>query len=126
MATPKTDEFIDVVIHPRYKDNIGRYMQVVRNVAIDESPTTLQARLMFLEQQLQRPAHRANAAMRLEAIGDDQAKQILKQGLASNDPEVRFYAAEALAYLDDTAAVGRAGRRCPQRTGVPRERAGRA
>ena len=43
--------------------------------------------------------------MRLEAIGDDQAKQIFKQGLGSNDPEVRFYAAEALAYLDETAAV---------------------
>jgi hypothetical protein len=29
----------------------------------------------------------------------------LKQGLATSDPEVRFYAAEALAYLDDTAAA---------------------
>ena len=44
--------------------------------------------------------------MRLEAIGDDQSKQILKQGIGSKDPEVRFYSAEALAYLDDTSAVG--------------------
>jgi hypothetical protein len=43
--------------------------------------------------------------MRLEAIGDDEAKAILKKGLAINDPEVRFYAAESLAYLDETAAV---------------------
>ena len=45
VATPKTGEFIDVVIHPRYKDNVARYMQVLRNVAINESPTALQARL---------------------------------------------------------------------------------
>lgn len=106
VATPKTGEFIDVVIHPRYHDNIGRYMQVLRSVAVDESATALQARLMFLEQQLGDPLTSANAAMRLEAIGDDEAKHILKQGVGSNDPEVRFYAAEALAYLDDTAAVG--------------------
>ena len=82
VATPKTDEFIDVVIHPRYKDNVGRYMQVLRNVAINESPTSLQARLMFLEQQLSDPLTAASAAIRLEAIGNDQAKEILKQGIA--------------------------------------------
>jgi flagellar basal body P-ring protein FlgI len=106
VATPKTGEFIDIVLHPRYHDNTGRYMQILRSVAINESPHSLQSRLMFLEQQLGDPLTSANAAMRLEAIGDDQSKQILKQGLGSNDPEVRFYAAEALAYLDDTAAVG--------------------
>jgi hypothetical protein len=60
---------------------------------------------MFLEQQLSDPLTAANAAIRLEAIGDDEAKSILNKGTTSTDPEVRFYAAEALAYLDDTAAV---------------------
>src|SRR5205823_15065839 len=55
VATPKTPQFIDIVVHPRYKDNVGRYMQVLRNVAINESPTSLQARFMFLEQQLGDP-----------------------------------------------------------------------
>jgi flagellar basal body P-ring protein FlgI len=105
VATPKTDEFIDLLIHPRYKDNIGRYMQLVHHVAINETPAERQARLLFLEQQLGDPLTSATAAMRLEAIGDDQSKIILKKGLATNDAEVRFYAAEALAYLDDTAAV---------------------
>jgi flagellar basal body P-ring protein FlgI len=105
VAIPKTNEFIDIAVHPRYHDNIARYMQVLRNVAIDESPTALQARMLFLEQQLSDPLTSASAAMRLEAVGDDQAKQILKQGLSANDKEVQFYAAEALAYLDDTAAV---------------------
>jgi hypothetical protein len=105
VAIPKTDEFIDVLIHPRYADNVARYIQIVRSIAIDESPTSLQARLLFLEQQLSDPLTTANAAMRLEAIGSDEAKDVLKQGIASTDPEVRFYGAEALAYLDDTAAV---------------------
>jgi flagellar basal body P-ring protein FlgI len=105
VATPKTDEFIDLLIHPRYKDNVPRYMQLVHNIAISEPATERQARLLFLEQQLGDPLTAASAAVRLEAIGDDQAKEILKQGLAVNDSEVRFYAAEALAYLDETAAV---------------------
>ncbi|MEX0642920.1 MAG: flagellar basal body P-ring protein FlgI [Pirellulales bacterium] len=105
VATPKTDEFIDLVIHPRYKDNVARYMQLVANLAIDETAGQRQDRLQFLEQQLRDPLTSATAAMRLEAIGDDQAKEILRHGVASTDLEARFYAAEALAYLDDTAAV---------------------
>jgi flagellar basal body P-ring protein FlgI len=105
VATPKTDEFIDLLIHPRYKDNISRYIQLVHNVAINEAPADRQARLMFLEQQLGDPLTSATAAMRLEAIGDEEATAILKKGLATGDAEVRFYAAESLAYLDETAAV---------------------
>src|SRR5262249_42179202 len=105
VANPKTSEFIDIVLHPRYHDNVGRYMQVLRNVALDDQPTLLQARLEFLGQQLNSPITAANAAMRLEAIGDDEAKQTLKHALTVNDKEVQFYAAEALAYLDDTNAV---------------------
>jgi flagellar basal body P-ring protein FlgI len=106
VATPKTGEFIDVIIHPRYKENVGRYMQVLRNVTINESPTSLQARLIFLDQQLADPLTSASAAVRLEAIGDEQAKEVLRHGIGSNDLEAKFYAAEALAYLDDTSAVG--------------------
>jgi flagellar basal body P-ring protein FlgI len=105
VATPKTDEFIDLLLHPRYKDNIARYIELVHNIAINEVPVERQARLLFLEQQLADPLTAANAAVRLEAIGDDEAKRILKQGILVDDPEVRFYAAEALAYLDETAAV---------------------
>jgi hypothetical protein len=105
VATPKTDEFIDLLIHPRYKENIARYVQLVQNVAINESPTERQARMLFLEQQLSDPLTSASAAIRLEAIGDDQTQEVLERGLAIDDVEVRFYAAEALAYLDQTAAV---------------------
>jgi flagellar basal body P-ring protein FlgI len=105
VATPKTDEFIELAMHERYKDNVGRYMQAVRNIAISESARDLQDRLQLLEHQLADPLTAARAAIRLEAIGGDQPVEILTGGLQSPDPEVRFYAAEALAYLDETAAV---------------------
>ena len=82
IATPKTDEFIELKLHPRYKDNVGRFMRVIRNLAIREIPAARQARLMLLENQLLDPLTTAIAAVRLEAIGDDQAIEILKKGLA--------------------------------------------
>ncbi|HEY4234956.1 MAG TPA: flagellar basal body P-ring protein FlgI [Lacipirellulaceae bacterium] len=105
VATPKTDEFIDLIIQPRYKDNVARYIRIVRNISVNESPHELQDRLLLLEHQLADPLTAANAAIRLEAIGNEQAIGILNQNVAATDPEVRFYAAEALAYLDQTSAV---------------------
>lgn len=105
VATPKTDEYIELAVHPRYKDNINRYMRVVRSVAINETPTKQLERLKLLREQLLDPVTAETAALRLEAIGGDQAIEILQEGIKSSDLEVRFYAAEALAYLDVTEAV---------------------
>lgn len=105
VATPKTDEFVELEVHPRYKDNVGRYMRVVRNIAVSESPDQLQSRLLLLRSQLLDPVTAATAALRLEAIGNQEAIEILQEGTGQEDPEVRFYSAEALAYLDQTTAV---------------------
>jgi hypothetical protein len=105
VATPKTDEYIELAIHPRYKDNIGRYMRVVRSVAVRESAQQRLDRIKLLHDQLLDPVTSETAAMRLEAIGGDEAIAILKEGALASDPEVRFYSAEALAYLDVTEAV---------------------
>jgi hypothetical protein len=50
------------------------------------------------------PASSARAALKLEAIGND-AIDILREGLKSSSDEVRFYTAEALAYLDQEEAA---------------------
>jgi hypothetical protein len=104
VATPKTDEFVELIVHPRYKDNVGRYMRVVRSIAFRETESQLQNRLALLERQLLDPVTSASAAVRLEAIGKD-AVEALSKGIKAQDPEVRFYSAEALAYLDETAAA---------------------
>ncbi len=104
VANPKTDKYIELLIQPRYKDNVARFMRVVRNVVLVESPTEHQQRMELLERQLGDPVTSATAALRLEAVGAE-AADVLTRAITSTDPEVRFYAAEALAYLDDTDAV---------------------
>lgn len=103
-ANPKSDERIDLKIHPRYKDNIARYIRVVRSIPIKESPTEQTARIQLLERQLLDPITASTASLRLEAIGREAVPALVK-GAGSNDAEVRFYAAEALAYLDESAAA---------------------
>ena len=104
VATPKTDEFVNLVVHPRYKDNVARYMQVLRSVALHETAPKRMARLKLLERQLLDPVSADSAALKLEAIGKEGIDTLLV-GLEADDPLVRFYAAEALAYLDDERAV---------------------
>jgi HEAT repeat protein len=104
VATPKTDEYIELHLHPRYKNNIFRYIRVVRSVPIHENAEEQLGRLKLLEKQLLDAVTCATAALRLEAIGKD-GIPVLRKGLKSGDPEVRFFSAEALAYLDDPTAA---------------------
>jgi flagellar basal body P-ring protein FlgI len=104
MAKAKTDDFIELTVFPRYKDNIERYIMVIRALAISESSPERMKRIKGLEAQLLDPTGAAEAAIQLEAIGADGAESLLK-GIKSKDVEVRFYAAEALAYLDRREAA---------------------
>ena len=104
VAKGKTDEFIDLTVHPRYKDNINRYVQVVRAVALQESSGLRVRRIADLQDRLLDPAAAFAAALELEAIGNDGA-EVLLEGIKSSEPEVRFHAAEALAYLDRREAA---------------------
>lgn len=105
VATPKTDEYIELHLHPRYKDNVSRYMRVVRSVAVRETAQQRLERLKLLHDQLLDPVTSETAALRLEAVGGADAIEILKEGSKASDNEVRFYSSEALAYLDVTEAV---------------------
>jgi hypothetical protein len=100
LAKPKDDNYIELKLHPRYKHNIARYTRVVRAIALNENTADRAHRLMMLDRMILDSSTVANAALQLEAIGKD-GIPILKKGLRSEDPEVRFYTAEALAYLDE-------------------------
>jgi hypothetical protein len=104
VATPKNDRLIELAVPTRYKNNIVRYFYVVRNVALRETPGERLDRMQLLERQLFEPTTAALAALRLEAIGRE-AVGVLEKGIRSSDAEVRFYSAEALAYLDETTAA---------------------
>jgi flagellar basal body P-ring protein FlgI len=104
VAKARDDQYVELLTHPRYKDNIERYMRVVRAVALRESERQRIARIALIERQLLDPVTSSIAALKLEALGRDAVPALLK-GIESDDGEVRFYAAEALAYLDDPAAA---------------------
>jgi len=108
VAKPKTDQYIELIVHPRYKDNVERFVRVVRCLPLKETPDEQLRRLAVLERNLLDPISSAAAALKLEAIGKD-AIPVLKKGLASTDMEVRFYSAEALAYLDEKSAAAPLG-----------------
>lgn len=104
VATPKTDRFIELEIPFVYRHNMDRYIRVVRSIAVIEPQGGRHARLDLLGRQLTDPVTASSAAIRLEAIGKD-AVVTLKKGLESQDAEVRFAAAEALAYLGESATA---------------------
>jgi flagellar basal body P-ring protein FlgI len=108
VAVPKRDNYIDLAVSPRYKHNLARYLRVVRNIAVRENPVDRIERMQLLEKKLLEPATSGLASLQLEAIGPESVAT-LKTGLASSDPEVRFYAAEALAYLDQAEAAAPLG-----------------
>ncbi len=104
VAKPLNSRVIELSVPPRYKNNTTRFMKVVRSLAIGESVADRAVRLQQLEQKLLEPTTSYGAALQLEGIGKD-GVAALRKGLLSPDLEVRFYAAEALAYLDDVEAV---------------------
>jgi len=71
VATPKTDRYIELEIPPVYADNLGRYIRVVRCLAVIEPPGGRHARLELLRRQLSDPVTAPGAALRLEAIGKE-------------------------------------------------------
>lgn len=104
VATPKRDNYVELAVHPRYKDNLSRYVSVIGSIALRESAGERMMRIESLQRRLLDPTTTARAALRLEAIGDD-AAHVLIEGLKSPDSEVQFYAAEALAYQDRKEAA---------------------
>lgn len=104
VANPQTDKFIRLAVHPRYKQNLARYLRVVQSIPINEQPLERASRIERLRTELSEPETVATAALHLEALGAE-GKQPLLEAIHNSNPLVRFYAAEALAYLNDAAAA---------------------
>ena len=76
-----------------------RFLNVIQAINVGESQAERINRLQVLEAKLLEPTSAKNAALELEAIGKDSVRMLMS-GLQSSDPEVRFYSAESLAYMD--------------------------
>lgn len=104
IAKALEDDFIGIQIHPRYRRNIHRLMAVVAMVSPAGESSHTQAVLTDLGQRLNEPTTANDAAIQLEALGDSAIPTLLS-GLSHANPEIRFYAAQSLAYLDRKEAI---------------------
>ncbi|MCA9211604.1 MAG: flagellar basal body P-ring protein FlgI [Planctomycetales bacterium] len=103
-ATPKRDTYVELAVQSQYRHNLFRYARVVEALALRETERGRYERLANLREDLLSADTAKKAAIQLEAIGHDAAPALL-DGIESDDPLVRFCAAEALAYLNHEAAV---------------------
>ncbi len=104
IAKPTEDDYIELDVHPRYRDHETRLMAVVRSITVAAESSSTQSRLVELASELRSPSTAADAALQLEAIGES-AVPTLIEATSLENPELRFYAAEALAYLDRVEAI---------------------
>lgn len=104
IAKAKEDDFLEMEPHPRYRQNIPRMMAVIQAISVAPESSATQTRLADLSQRLSHPPTAADAALQLEAMGES-AVPILLDAITSPNPELRFYAAEALAYLDRNESI---------------------
>ncbi len=98
IAKAVEDDFIELELHPRYRDNVYRMMAVVRVIGVKNESSESQARLTELAERLANPATAADAALQLEAIGESAIPTLL-EAIESTNPELRFYAAEGSPIL---------------------------
>ncbi len=104
VAEPKNGQQVALKIPVRYRENIARYLEVIRYMPLTQSGEEEAERMARWGEQLLSPSTARLSALRLEGIGT-RAIDTIKAGLQSSDPDVRFFAAEALAYLGDTASA---------------------
>ncbi len=104
IAKPMEDDYIRLDVHPRYRGNEHRLIEVVRAIGVKPESAETQSRLAELGRQISDPATAADAALQLEGMGDGAIPTLIKT-LESDNPELRFYAAETLAYLDREESI---------------------
>ena len=103
-AEAKDDVRINLKIHSQYVNNFPRYQAVIRNIALNETDVARRMRMEMLSREVLEPETCQLSALQLEALGEDSIP-FLKEALSSDSFEVRFYAAQSLAYLGDSSGV---------------------
>lgn len=104
MASAKTEEYLTLKVPRNYHHNQFRYFQVVENLPVVDNEVLRGQRMAAWSKELLDPKTAGAAALRLEGMGRN-SLNALKAGLKSENAQVRFFAAEALAYLNDETGV---------------------
>lgn len=104
LASAKTDRTIVLKLQPKYRNNFPRYLRVIRRIPMRENDVQKQVRMQSLIRDLESPTTAELAALTFEAVGPD-AIPFLKTALDHENLEIRFHAAVALAYLDESSGA---------------------
>jgi hypothetical protein len=104
LAKAVSESVINLRVPYAYRFNAERYLRVARLTPLRETTEQQGNYRRRLQKMLLDPAETIRASLRLEALGKE-SLPALKHGLESEHPLVRFAAAEALAYLGNTAGV---------------------
>jgi hypothetical protein len=97
-AAGKSDNLLVLKVPKVYHHNQVRYFQVIEHLSVVDNPGLRAQRMQAWGKELLDPKTAGKAALKLEGLGSN-AIPILKTGIGSTDPQVRFFAAESLAYL---------------------------
>ena len=112
-AEAKTDALVNLKTHDQYINNFPRYQAVIRSIALNETDVARRMRMEMLARDILNPEKCQNVvsgvaacptALQLEAIGDE-AVPFLTDALESESFDVRFQAAQSLAYLGHAEGV---------------------
>lgn len=103
-AIAKTDQYLVLKVPRIYHQNQDRFFRVVKLLPMVDNPSLRAQRMAVWGRELLDPTRAGIAALRLEGLGPN-AAETLKVGLTNPNPQVRFFAAEALAYLNDPSGA---------------------
>ncbi|HZW31028.1 MAG TPA: flagellar basal body P-ring protein FlgI, partial [Isosphaeraceae bacterium] len=104
VATGKTNSYLVLRVPTLYHQNQERFFRVINLLPIIDGPELRVRRLAAWSQELLDPKTTAVAALKLEGLGSGSIES-LQAGLKSPNAQVRFFSAEALAYLNDISGV---------------------
>ena len=104
VATGKTPSYLVLRVPALYHQNQERYFRVVQLLSMVDGPELRVRRMAVWSKELLDPKTAGVAALKLEGLGSSSIEP-LKEGLKSPNDQVRFFSAEALAYLGETAGV---------------------
>jgi hypothetical protein len=105
---------INIRVPYAYRLDHERFLLVSRLTPLTYNDPNMARYKARLQKMLLDPHQTVRAAIRLEALGRDTSIPLLKPALTNEHPFVRFAAAEALAYLEDTSGVETLGRLAQQ------------
>jgi flagellar basal body P-ring protein FlgI len=116
VANAKSPSYLELKVPTLYHQNQDHFFRVVQHLQMIDSPELRPRRVAAWAKELADPTTAGAAALKLEGLGSA-AIDALKEGLKSSNAQVRFFSAESLAYLDDTAGVDTLGETVIQQPG---------